>query len=152
MCVNIGSRNSSLLDSAKPFPEPMLIFTKSVVSIHMRAILQGLLMNLCRVFNSVDFTRICHDDVIKGGNFPRYWPFVRGIHRSPVNSPHKGQSRGALMFSLICAWKKRLSKQWWGWWFETPSHPNDVIVMSGHMAMADTGTIIWLLQWQWSNR
>ena len=36
--------------------------------------------------------------------FPRYWPFVRGIHRSPVNSPHKGQWRGALMFSLICAW------------------------------------------------
>ena len=36
--------------------------------------------------------------------FPRYWPFVRGIHRSPVNSPHKGQRRGALMFSMICAW------------------------------------------------
>ena len=35
---------------------------------------------------------------------PRYWPFVRGIHRSPVNSPHKGQWRGALMFYLICAW------------------------------------------------
>ena len=30
--------------------------------------------------------------------------FVRGIHQSPVNSPHKGQWRGALMFSLICAW------------------------------------------------
>ena len=29
---------------------------------------------------------------------------VRGIHRSPVNSPHKGQWRGALMFPLICAW------------------------------------------------
>ena len=29
---------------------------------------------------------------------------LRGIHGSPVNSPHKGQSRGALMFSLICAW------------------------------------------------
>ena len=27
-----------------------------------------------------------------------------GIHRTPVNSPHKGQWRGALMFSLICAW------------------------------------------------
>ena len=25
-----------------------------------------------------------------------------GIHRSPVNSTHKGQWRGALMFSLIC--------------------------------------------------
>ena len=43
-----------------------------------------------------------HDGVIKWKHFPRYWPFVRGIHRSPVNSPHKGQWRGALMFSLIC--------------------------------------------------
>ena len=45
-----------------------------------------------------------HDDVIKWKHFPRYWPFVRGIHRSPVNSPHKGQWGGALMFSLICVW------------------------------------------------
>ena len=44
-----------------------------------------------------------YDDVIKWRHFPRYWPFVRGIHRSPVNSPHKGQWRGALMFSLIWA-------------------------------------------------
>ena len=42
-----------------------------------------------------------HDDVIKWKQVPRYWPFVWGIHRSPVNSPHKGQWRGALMFSLI---------------------------------------------------
>ena len=33
-----------------------------------------------------------------------YWPFVRGIHRSPVDSPHKGQCHGALMFSFICTW------------------------------------------------
>ena len=45
-----------------------------------------------------------HDDVIEWNHFPRYWPFVRGIHRSSVNSAHKGQWRGALMFSLICAW------------------------------------------------
>ena len=45
-----------------------------------------------------------HDDVIKWKHFPRYWPFVRGIHRSPVNSPHKGQWRGALICSLICVW------------------------------------------------
>ena len=44
-----------------------------------------------------------HDNVIKWKYFPRYWPYVRGIPRSPVNSPHKGQWRGALMFSLICA-------------------------------------------------
>ena len=46
---------------------------------------------------------IFHDDVIKWKPFPRCWPFVRGIHRSPVNSLHKGQWRGALMF-FICAW------------------------------------------------
>ena len=46
-----------------------------------------------------------HDDVIKWKPFPRYWPFVQGIHRSPVNSPHKGQWLGAMMFSLICVWK-----------------------------------------------
>ena len=45
-----------------------------------------------------------HDDVIKWKHFQRYWPFVREIHRSPVNSPHKGQWRGALMFSWIRAW------------------------------------------------
>ena len=44
-----------------------------------------------------------HDDVIKWKHFPRYWLFVREIHRSLVNSPRKGQWRGALMFTLICA-------------------------------------------------
>ena len=44
------------------------------------------------------------DDVIKWKHFPRYWPYVRGIHRSPGNSPQKGQWRGALMFTLICVW------------------------------------------------
>ena len=48
--------------------------------------------------------RCIHDDVIKWKHFLRYWPFVRGIHRSPVNSPHKGQWRGVLMFSLIFVW------------------------------------------------
>ena len=37
-------------------------------------------------------------------HFPHYWPFVRGIHWSPVISPHKRQWRGALVFSLICVW------------------------------------------------
>ena len=45
-----------------------------------------------------------NDDVIKWKHFPRSWPFVRWIRRSPVNSPHKDHWRGALMFSLICAW------------------------------------------------
>ena len=45
-----------------------------------------------------------HDGFIKWKHFPRYWPFVRGIHLWPVNSPRKGQWRGDLVFSLICAW------------------------------------------------
>ena len=39
----------------------------------------------------------------KWKHFLRYWPFVRGIRRLPVNSPHKGQWRGALIFTLISA-------------------------------------------------
>ena len=47
---------------------------------------------------------IFHDEVMEWKHFPCNWPFVWGIHWSPVDSPHKGQWRVALMFSLICAW------------------------------------------------
>ena len=63
--------------------------------------------NLCQIWEeSMRNSRCCrvHDDVTKWKHFPRDWPFVRGIHRSPVNSPHRGQWCEALMFSLICAW------------------------------------------------
>ena len=43
------------------------------------------------------------DDVTKWKHFPRYWTFVWGIPRSAVNSPHKGQWRGTLIF-FICVW------------------------------------------------
>ena len=66
---------------------------------------------------------IFHDDVIRWKYFPHYCPFVREIHRSPVNSPRKGQWRRALMSCLICSRIKTLSKQSWVWWLETPSHP-----------------------------
>ena len=56
------------------------------------------------VFRHLFYCACRHDDVIKGEHFARYCPFVRGIHRWPVNSPHKGQWREALIFSLICAW------------------------------------------------
>ena len=76
--------------------------------------------------------------------------FVRGIHREPVNSPHKGPVTrkmlpfdDVIMLLAICAGNSlvqspvtrsfdvffdlclngRLSKQWWGWWFEAPSRP-----------------------------
>ena len=88
----------------------------------------------CSPFSCFPWSK-SHDDVIKWKHFPRCWPFVRGIHQSQVNSPHKGQWRGTLMFSLICALNKRLSKQMWGWWFETPSrylrrHCNGIGIVS----------------------
>ena len=64
-----------------------------------------LMLQKCLLWSFIHiYTDVIHGDVIKCKHFPRYWPFVRGIHRSPVNSPHKGQWRGTLMFSLICVW------------------------------------------------
>ena len=60
--------------------------------------------------NVFTYLNIFQHSTIKWKHFSCYWPFVPGIHRSPVNcrspvkSPHKGQWRGALMFSLICTW------------------------------------------------
>ena len=53
-----------------------------------------------------------HDDVIIWKHFRRYWLFVKGIHRSSVDSPYKGQWRIALMFSLICAWTNGWGNSW----------------------------------------
>ena len=47
-----------------------------------------------------------HDHAIKRKHFLCNWPFVRENHRSTMDSPHKGQWRRALMFSLMCAWTK----------------------------------------------
>ena len=49
---------------------------------------------------------ICTMLVFRYGNiFCATGPFVWGIHRSAVNSPHKSQWRGSLMFSWIYAWR-----------------------------------------------
>ena len=70
-----------------------------------------------------------HDDVIKWKHFPHYWPVVRGIHRSPVNSPHKGQWRGALILPLICVWINGwVNNHEAGDWRRYPAH-YDVTVM-----------------------
>ena len=34
---------------------------------------------------------------------PRYWPFVRGIYRSPVNSPHKGPHDDVTVMKITSA-------------------------------------------------
>ena len=65
-----------------------------------------------------------HDDVIKWKYFPRNWPFVRGIHRSPAGEfpAQRPVTRIFDVFFDLCL-NKRSSKQSWGWWFETLSRP-----------------------------
>ena len=70
----------------------------------VKALGSMLQLQLCQNIGwSAAASQQCHDDIIKWKHFSHCWPFVQGIHRSPVNSPHKGQWCKALMFSLICA-------------------------------------------------
>ena len=80
---------------------------------HMGSLLAGEVIVLEHYYktqkqNLMHHYHICclfwHNDIIKWKHFPYSWPLVRGIHRSLVDSPHKGQWRSALMFSLVCAW------------------------------------------------
>ena len=104
-------------------------------------------------------------DVIKWKLFPRYWPFMRGIHRSPVNSQHKGQWRGALMFSFNYVWINGWVQQPWGWWSEMPSRSlwrqynetltshkcvaafGSVLVLTFRMICIDSWSIHWIGWW-----
>ena len=70
-----------------------------------------------------------HDDIIIWKHFPRYWPFVRGIHWSPMASPHKGQWCWALMFSLICTWTNSWANNWDAGDLKCPHAHYDVTVM-----------------------
>ena len=62
-------------------------------------------------------------------HFPRYWPFVNGIHRSPVDSSHKSQWRVALLCSLIFAWPNGWAKNRDAGDLRRHGTDNDVIVM-----------------------
>ena len=47
---------------------------------------------------------VLHDDVIKWKHFPRYWPFVRGIHLSAVNSHTKASDAEHRCFLWSAPW------------------------------------------------
>ena len=86
---------------AKPLPEPMKTqFTEAHVH-HPVSMDKQLHKWLSQsMMTSLNGNIFC----MQWKHFPHYWPFVQGIHWLLVNSPHKGQWRGALMFSSICAW------------------------------------------------
>ena len=70
-----------------------------------------------------------------GNIFPGYWPFVRGIHRPPMNAPHKGHWRGASMPSLFCAWANG--------WVNNPGAGN----LGRHCVHYDVTVIIYLFEY-----
>ena len=117
------------IDALSPFN--FVLITRDLC-IEAGAMLHNLVVSLMYVSTDINDpigwnALLILDDVIKWRHFPHYWPFVWGIHRSPVDSRHKGEWRGALMFYLI---NKRLSKQSRNRWLETPSrllwrHCND---------------------------
>ena len=72
-----------------------------------------------RSWNTLN-TIIYHDDVIKWRYFPRYWSFVLGIHR-PGEFPQQRPVPRSFDVFFDLRLNKPLSKQSWGWWFETSS-------------------------------
>ena len=64
-----------------------------------------------------------HDDAINWKHFPRYWPFVPGS--SPVTVEFPAQRPVTRSFEVLfdVRLNTQLSKQSWGWWFETSSCP-----------------------------
>ena len=86
-------------------------YTSPLVPMSFRTLQCRWFVVLLRNSNKVCLVNVC-------ATVSTFWPWwrhqmktfsalraiVRGIHRSPVNSPHKGQWRGDLMFSFICVW------------------------------------------------
>ena len=89
-------------------------FISIYMHVRLKKIIATSIKTLLSQYNSQTLSRqqlnqevwdfLFHDDVIKWKHFPRYRPFVKGIHRWLVDSLHKGQWRGALFFSMICDW------------------------------------------------
>ena len=74
------------------------------------------------------WSELMHGDIIKWKHFPRYWSFVRGIHRwphgnSPVTGEFPSQRWVTRSFDIFDDLNKCLSKQYWGWLFGTLSRP-----------------------------
>ena len=96
---------------------------------------------------------LCYnDDVIKWKHFPRIWPFVWGIHRSPVNSPHKGQCRRAVMFSLICTWINAwVNNREAGDWRRHRAHYDVIVMQFVHSGLMNENSVTWNLKLEKKN-
>ena len=110
----------SSISISRPYAENQYYKAVHASLISLLWTLKLVISMLCNVTSKLT-VYLSYHDVIKWKHFPRYWWFVRGIHR-PVTRSFGG------FFDLRL--NNRLSKKSWGWWFETPSfslwhHCND---------------------------
>ena len=110
---------------------------ESIVCKMLHSGLRGLRVGIGQslgVFVFIEYTMgifpCLHDDVLRWKPFPYYWPFVRGIQWSLVESPHKGPIMQALRYLCCVGPHKLFNKQLNVRWFETTWRSCDVIVMS----------------------
>ena len=115
---------------AKPLPKPMLTVSfaltmklESKYNYFHYCLLKIPSTKCWSACSGLDVLEEQHDDVIKWKHFPRYWPFVRGIHRPRWIPRTKASDAELWCFLWLHSLNKRLSKQSRGWWFETPSRP-----------------------------
>ena len=74
-------------------------------------------------WTNVSFHEVAfHDDVIKWKHFPRNWPLC-GEFIGPGEFPTQRPVTRSFDVFFDLRLNKRLSKQSWGWWFETLSRP-----------------------------
>ena len=98
---------------------------------------------------------VIHNDVVKWKHFPHNWPFVWGIHWSPVNSPYKGQCYRDLLLSLIYTWTSIV--YWVNNWDTSGLRCHrtqyDITVMREHLLPGVGDTICWknvlIFLWPW---
>ena len=73
--------------------------------------------------------RYRHEDVVPWKCLPHYWPFVRGIHRSPVDSPHKGSVMPMFGVFFDISLNRMSNKHSICRWLKTPLRSCEITVM-----------------------
>ena len=74
----------------------------------IKLILRSISWNFCR---GISIWRN-HEVVMAWKCYLHYWPFVRGIHQSLVDSPHKEPVTRSLMFPFMLAWAVNKQVNW----------------------------------------
>ena len=87
-----------------------------------------------------------HDCVITWKHFLYYWPFVRGIQWSLLDSPHKGPSNAELR-CFLCCWPEQALKQT----VEYLVKWDVMMLMWHHSNIRENFTYVLTKNWMWIN-